>query len=78
MATADTGRPACYPGIKRRPLKEKRDGQAALSEPDARSLVTRDRAAARWEAVQAAVDSKHYLILAHEVTFACQGRADRC
>jgi transposase len=45
------------------------DGQISLTDPDARSMATSGRGTGMvGYNVQTAVDSKHYLILAHEVT----------
>ena len=50
-------------------LKELPDGQLSLTDPDARSMATSGRGTGMVAYnVQAAVDSEHHLILAHEVT----------
>jgi len=50
-------------------LKTLPDGQLSLTDPDARSMATSGRGTGMVAYnVQAAVDSKHHLILAHEVT----------
>ena len=50
-------------------LKETPDGQASLTDPDARSMATSGRGSGLvGYNVQTAVDSKHHLILTHEVT----------
>ena len=50
-------------------LKEVPDKQISLTDPDARSMATSGRGTGLVAYnVQAAVDSKHHLILAHEVT----------
>ena len=50
-------------------LKEVPDKQISLTDPDARSMATSGRGTGMVAYnVQAAVDSKHHLILAHEVT----------
>jgi transposase len=50
-------------------LKHLPDGQLSLTDPDARSMATSGRGTGMVAYnVQAAVDSKHHLILAHEVT----------
>ena len=50
-------------------LKEVPDKQLSLTDPDARSMATSGRGTGMVAYnVQAAIDSKHHLILAHEVT----------
>ena len=50
-------------------LKTQADGQVSLTDPDARSMATSGRGTGMvGYNVQAAVDSKHHLILAHQVT----------
>ena len=54
--------------IERR-LKEGPDGQISLTDPDARSMATSGRGSGIvGYNVQTAVDAKHHLIVAHEVT----------
>jgi len=50
-----------------RQLEETPDGQLSLTDPDARSMKTRGNGIVGYN-VQAAVDTKHHLIVAHEVT----------
>lgn len=48
-------------------LKDAPDGQISLTDPDARSMKTRGNGIVGYN-VQAAVDTKHHLIVEHEVT----------
>jgi hypothetical protein len=58
-----------YPNQMQQTLKEQPDGQVSLTDPDPRSMATSCRGTGRvGYNVQAAGDSKHHLILAHEVT----------
>lgn len=51
------------------PLHESPNQQIALTDPDARSMATSDRGTGTvGYNVQTAVDDKHHLIIAHEVT----------
>ncbi len=53
----------------REQLKNKPDGQRSLTDPDARSMVSQAKGSGLvGYNVQAAVDAKHHLIVAHEVT----------
>lgn len=57
-------------------LKNEPDGQVSLTDPDARSMATSGRGTGIvGYNVQTAVDSKHHLILAHEVTNVGHDRA---
>lgn len=50
-------------------LREAPDGQVSLTDPDARSMATSGRGTGMVSYnVQTAVDNKHHLIVAHEVT----------
>jgi len=50
-------------------LKQAQDGQISLTDPDARSMATSGRGTGIvGYNVQAAVDTRHHLIVAHEVT----------
>jgi transposase len=55
-------------------LKSDPDGQISLTDPDARSMDTSGRGSGMVAYnVQVAVDAKHHLIVAHEVTIAILG-----
>jgi transposase len=57
-------------------LKNEPDGQVSLTDPDARSMATSGRGSGIvGYNVQTAVDSKHHLIVAHEVTNVGHDRA---
>lgn len=57
-------------------LKTQPDGQISRTDPDARSMATSARASGTVAYnVQVAVDSKHHLIVAHEVTNIVSDRA---
>ena len=57
-------------------LKNEPDGQVSLTDPDARSMATSGRGTGIvGYNVQTAVDSKHHLIVAHEVTNVGHDRA---
>lgn len=57
-------------------LKSEPDGQVSLTDPDARSMATSGRGTGIvGYNVQTAVDSKHHLIVAHEVTNVGHDRA---
>src|SRR5664279_223833 len=57
-------------------LKHEPDGQLALTDPDARSMATSGRGSGIvGYNVQVAVDAKHHLIVAHEVTNSGSDRA---
>ena len=56
-------------------LKQQPDEQPSLTDPDARSMAASGRGTGVvGHKVQAAVDTKHHLIVAHEVTNAGQDR----
>jgi hypothetical protein len=62
-------------GIERQ-LKHEPDGQLSLTDPDARSMATSGRGSGIvGYNVQVAVDAKHHLIVAHEVTNSGSDRA---
>ena len=62
-------------GIEQR-LKHEPDGQLSLTDPDARSMATSGRGSGIvGYNVQVAVDAKHHLIVAHEVTNSGSDRA---
>src|SRR2546425_5531340 len=57
-------------------LREAPDGQVSLTDPDARSMATSGRGTGVvGYNVQTAVDDKHHLIVAHEVTNVGHDRA---
>ncbi|PAJ77676.1 IS1182 family transposase [Burkholderia ubonensis] len=57
-------------------LKTQPDGQLSLTDPDARSMATSGKGSGMVEYnVQVAVDAKHHLVVAHEVTNAGHDRA---
>jgi transposase len=57
-------------------LKTQPDGQLSLTDPDARSMATSGRGSGMvGYNVQVAVDAKHHLIVAHEVTNSGHDRA---
>lgn len=57
-------------------LKTQPDGQLSLTDPDARSMATSGRGSGMvGYNVQVAVDAKHHLIVAHEVTNSGSDRA---
>lgn len=57
-------------------LEDNPDGQISLTDPDARSMATSGRGSGMvGYNVQAAVDTKHHIIVAHEVTNAGSDRA---
>lgn len=58
-------------------LEKTPDGQVSLTDPDARSMATSGRGTGMvGYNVQSAVDSKHHLIVAHEVTNAGHDRTE--
>ncbi|XHO05522.1 hypothetical protein ACEQUB_02425 [Ralstonia syzygii] len=60
----------------REQLKTQPDGQLSMTDPDARSMATSGRGSGMvGYNVQVAVDAKHHLIVAHEVTNAGSDRA---
>lgn len=53
----------------RRKLRNSAEGQISLTDPDARAMTSKDRGSATvGYNLQSAVDTKHHLIVAHEVT----------
>ena len=57
-------------------LKSEPDGQISLTDPDSRSMATSGRGSGMVAYnVQVAVDAKHHMIVAHEVTNAGSDRA---
>jgi transposase len=57
-------------------LKTEPDGQLSLTDPDARSMATSGKGSGMVDYnVQVAVDAKHHLIVAHEVTNSGSDRA---
>lgn len=57
-------------------LKTQPDGQLSKTDPDARSMATSGKGSGMvGYNVQVAVDAKHHLIVAHEVTNAGSDRA---
>jgi hypothetical protein len=57
-------------------LRASQDTQISLTDPDARSMsISRLGSALVGYNVQTAVDAKHYLIVAHEVTNSVTGRS---